>query len=134
MIFHVAVRRPMTFRHFLYGDFGPESRPHSHPYECEWRLYALMLDPTGFVVDISLMKKAMEAVLRPLDTLLLNDLPEFQDTQTSVEQVARWLSHRLWTSLKEMGQDLAAIERSEVRVYEDEGTWASVVLERGELT
>lgn len=133
MIFHVAVRRSMTFRHYLYGDFGPESQPHSHPYVCEWRLYGDTLDRNGFLADISLLKQVLETELRPLDSQLLNDIPEFLHTQTSVEEVARWLCRRLWTSLAGLGQDLGAITQTEVRVYEDEGTWASVTLTKEEL-
>jgi len=123
----------MYFRHYLYGDFGPESEPHSHPYVCEWRLYANTLNATGFVVDISLMKRIMDEVLTPLNEVLLNDLEEFHHQQTSVENVALWLLKQFWQELKKRIEPLSLVEYAEVRLYEDPDTWASVLLERKEL-
>lgn len=133
MKYHVCVSSTARFQHFLYGDFGEESRPHSHLYTCEWRLYADRLGANGFVADISRMRLALKEVLDPLHSVLLNDLPEFRTVQTSVEEVACWLVRRLWHTLQRTGEDLSRVTAAEVRLYEDPNTWASVVLTTEEL-
>lgn len=132
-MYRAGIRLPLSFQHYLRGDYGPESQPHSHPYECEWILEAERLDPEGFVVNLDHMKEAARRVFEPLAPLLLNDLTDFQDRQTSVENVSAWLARRLWEELGKLCPKRDHVVALEVRIFEDPATWAGVRLNRSEL-
>jgi hypothetical protein len=55
----------------------------------------------------------------------LNDLPFFQQKQTSVEHFAVFLYEQLVAKLEESGFEFEKVKGSEVRIWESDSAWAS---------
>lgn len=125
-MFHTGVRQRLTARHFLVGDFGNETVPHSHPYDVEWVLAVRSLDENGFGVDIALMERVLAEVLSSVDNVLLNDLPDFSDRQPSLENLAVFLEGRLRAA---MGIEDRRIVNSSVQIWESDTAWATFSVE-----
>ena len=122
-MFRTGVKRKLNARHFLAGDFGEESVPHSHPYEVELICSSTGLDSNGFSTDIAAMESALEEVLSGTDDVLLNDLPFFADRQPSLENLCVYLVQSLRQALAER---LSAPDQPlEIRIWESATAWAS---------
>ncbi len=128
-MFATGVKRNLTARHFLAGDFGEESVPHSHPYEVELVCRSRELDANGFSTDIAAMENALEDVLKSVDDVLLNDLPFFADKQPSLENLAIYLTAELRRELAACGAEPA--EPLEIRIWEAPTAWASYTEPQG---
>lgn len=120
-MYTTAVRREFTARHFLRGDFGPESDVHDHRYVVELRIQVPSLDHQGFGTDISAMERVLEAELDAIDAVLLNDLPYFEARQPSVENLCTFL----WDRFRNSGCVPAGARTMEVLIWEHERAWAS---------
>jgi 6-pyruvoyltetrahydropterin/6-carboxytetrahydropterin synthase len=127
-MFAAGVSRPLRARHYLAGDFGDESTPHSHPYRVEAISRAAGLDANGFSTDIAALEAVMEEVLGGIDDVLLNDLPYFADKQPSLENLACYVAAEVRSGLDRRG---AAPEQPlEIRIWENESAWAGYVEQR----
>jgi 6-pyruvoyltetrahydropterin/6-carboxytetrahydropterin synthase len=95
-MYTVAVQQELIAQHYLIGgDFGPENQPHSHHYCVEARLTGRELDAHGFLVDIDALKAALEAAIGRFRDRTLNDLPEFEGLNPSIEHLCRILARML---------------------------------------
>jgi len=124
-MYQVGIRNRFQARHFLRGDFGPESSPHEHTYALEWRCRTDSLDGNGFAVDIALMEELLQQEVDGVRGRLLNDMEFFQARQPSVENMARFFHRRLSDALEARGYPVARITGSELRIWESESAWAS---------
>ena len=128
-MYRVGIKRPFKASHFLAGDFEDESRPHEHTYTADWIMEVDGLDENGFSVDIALMEELLEEVTTSVEGVLLNDLPFFENRQSSVENTAEYLSRELFEKLAERGASLERLRRSEMRIWENDSAWASYATE-----
>ncbi|MEE8441478.1 MAG: 6-carboxytetrahydropterin synthase [Spirochaetia bacterium] len=122
-MFAAGARRRLNARHFLDGDFGEESVPHSHPYEIELVCRSQTLDANGFSTDIAAMESALEKVLHDIDDVLLNDLSFFSRRQPSLENLCIYLTTSLRSNLAGRGAEPDA--PLEIRIWESDSAWAS---------
>ena len=130
-MYKVGVKIPMNVGHYLVGDFDDESRPHRHPYEVEWCCTIESLDENGFSVDIARMKYMMQKLSVEIAGLMLNDLPFFDRKQTSIENFAGYVDFWLREFDNNEGRSIFPnLFESEIRVWEDPGAWASVIIGR----
>lgn len=121
-MYSAGVTRPLRARHYLAGDFGEESVPHSHPYRIELVCSSAELDEHGFSTDIAAMEQVLETTLAEIDDVLLNDLPWFTGKQTSLENLARYLVERLRSGLEQRGA--APREPLQIKIWENDNAWA----------
>jgi len=125
-MYTLAVRREFIARHYLVGgDWGPENQPNSHRYLLELRLIGDNLDQHGFLCDIVDVEQQLGAVVGGFRDQMLNDRPEFQGLNPSIEHFARILAESLSTRI--LANNISAIE---VVLWEDDNAWASYKLER----
>jgi len=120
-MYTVAVQREFIAQHYMIGgDFGPENHPHSHVYRVEIRLTGATLDRHGFLVDIDPLSAGLEEVLASVRDKTLNDLPEFQGLNPSIENLARVLCRAFRSRIRE-------VRLSEIRVtiWESASAWAA---------
>ena len=122
-MFESSVSRPLNARHFLRGDFGDESVPHSHPYRVVWTCRSSGLDDNGFSTDIAVQQQLLEDALNAIDGVLLNDLPWFQSRQPSLEHLAVYLCTDLRSRLEALGTNLDQAMR--IEIWEAEDAWAA---------
>ncbi len=120
-MYTVSVSHEFTAWHYLIGgDWGPENELNAHPYKAEALLEGPGLDEHGYLVDIIAVENALAAVDARYAGNTLNDLPEFDGLNPSVEHFARIL----WEFIAERipTEPLASMT---IRVWEGENAWAS---------
>ncbi len=126
MNYTIAVQRDLIAQHYLIGgDWGPENELHSHHYVIELQLEGRELDKHGYLVDIVDVEENLETLRQRYSDRLLNDLPEFEGLNPSIEHFARILC----TSLNERIQ-AANVRALTVRIWENEIAWAACRMER----
>ena len=128
-MYTLAVRRDFIARHFLIGgDWGPENYPNSHHYILELRLSGEELDEHGYLCDIVDVEKHLDEIVTYYKEQMLNEKPEFEGLNPSIEHFARILA----TTLNERihAQNLNALE---VVLWENEAAWAAYSLKRSDV-
>lgn len=85
--------------HAIRGHTGGCENLHGHNYRVRVHLRARHLDGLGMVLDFARLKAIMQEVLGPFDHRVLNEVPPFDDLNTTAELLARHVftevSHRL---------------------------------------
>ena len=125
-MYNVAVKRDFVAQHFLIGgDWGPENDLHSHHYYVELRLEGRELDRHGYLVDIVDIEHQLDALVAYYRDRTLNELPEFEGLNPSIEHFSRILAHALDQRIR--AENILALT---VVIWENEIAWASYRLER----
>jgi 6-pyruvoyltetrahydropterin/6-carboxytetrahydropterin synthase len=124
-MYKVGIRNAFQARHFLRGDFGPESVPHEHRYALQWVCSTEDLDENGFAVDIALLEELLHLEVESVRGKLLNELEFFRERQPSVENMARFFLGRLRDALAGRGYPAARIVGDELTIWESDSAWAS---------
>ena len=120
-MYAMSVRTDFIAQHYLIGgDWGPENERNSHHYVLELQLEGSDLDQHGYLVDIVQVEHELRELRVYFADHLLNDLPEFQGLNPSIEHFARILCQRLARCLA--APNLSGIS---VRVCENENASAS---------
>ena len=122
----LAVRRDFIARHFLIGgDWGPENDPNSHHYVLELQLSGAELDQHGYLCDIVDVEKQLDDVVAYYREQMLNEKPEFEGLNPSIEHFARILAVRL--SERISAPNITVLK---VVLWENESAWAAYSLSR----
>jgi 6-pyruvoyl-tetrahydropterin synthase len=101
--------------HSLHGAlFGPAQGLHGATFIVDVAFMAETLDANGVVVDIGKAADAVKAALAPLNYRNLDELPDFKNTNTTTEFLARYLFEQIAgmarsDSLGRKGRELNAI-------------------------
>lgn len=120
-MYTLSVARDFVARHYLtVPNPGPEGEPHGHDYRVEVRFSGTTLNEFGYLVDIDEVHDVLDDILDHYRGAILNDLPEFDGQNPSVERFAAHFGDRLLNRLEtEMPTGLV------VRMWEGEDAWAS---------
>ena len=119
--YRLSVRRDFVAQHFLtVPDPGPEGDVHSHHYTVEVRFAGPEIGEYGYLVDIDEVNGILDRLEERYRDAVLNDLPEFEGYNPSVERFARLFGDRVAATL-----DDSTPTRLAVRIWEDEDAWAS---------
>ena len=125
-MYTLGVRRDFIARHYLIGgDWGPENFPNSHHYVLELRLEGRELDKHGYLADIVDVEKHLDEIVNYYKEQMLNDKPEFEGLNPSIEHFARILATTLSERIKADN-----ITELEVVIWENESAWAAYTLKR----
>jgi 6-pyruvoyltetrahydropterin/6-carboxytetrahydropterin synthase len=120
-MYTVAVKRDFVAQHFLIGgDWGAENERHSHHYTLEVQLEGATLDQHGYLVDIVDIETQLEAQVAYYRDRTLNELPEFEGLNPSIEHFARILCQGLAGRIQ--ASNLSAIR---IQMWENEIAWAA---------
>jgi 6-pyruvoyltetrahydropterin/6-carboxytetrahydropterin synthase len=120
-MYTVAVSQNFIARHYLVGvEAGPENQLHAHDYRIEVQLEGWSLNEHGYLVDIDVIKENLEALLAGYRDRTLNDAPEFDGLNPSVERFARIVCDGLFKRIRTSG-----IKAVTVKLWEDESAWAA---------
>jgi len=120
-MYTVSIARDFIAQHFLIGgDWGAENQWHSHHYRVEVRLEGATLDQHGYLVDIVDIETHLEAMVDYFRDKTLNDMPEFDGLNPSIEHFARIVCQALSERIK-----APPLEAMTVRIWENEQAWAS---------
>ena len=125
-MYTLAVRRDFIAQHALVGgNWGAENLPHSHHYVLELQMEGDTLDPHGFLVDIVDVEQALNSLVNGYRDHLLNDLPEFNGLNPSLENFSRILCISLNKSI--LAENITSVK---VILWENEIAWAAYLIER----
>ena len=123
-MYTVTVIRNFMAQHFLIGgDWGEENNWHTHHYKVEVQLLGNQLDQHGYLVDIVEIENALNQVISEFKDKTLNELPEFQDLNPSIEHFSRILCTKI--SQRITSQNLSSMI---LKLWENEVAWASYTL------
>jgi 6-pyruvoyltetrahydropterin/6-carboxytetrahydropterin synthase len=120
-MYTVAVSRDFVAQHFLIGgDWGAENELHSHHYRVEVQLRGATLDKHGYLVDIVDIETNLEALVAHYRDKTLNDFPEFEGLNPSIERFARIFCQALSDRIQ--APNLSGIT---LKIWENEIAWAA---------
>jgi 6-pyruvoyltetrahydropterin/6-carboxytetrahydropterin synthase len=120
-MYTVTVERAFVAQHFLtVPDPGPEGDLHSHHYTAKVELAGEELNEYGYLADIDELNERIDAAVDRYRDETLNDLPEFEGLNPSLEHFARVFGRRFREDL-----DAPEVESVTVELREDDVAWAS---------
>jgi 6-pyruvoyltetrahydropterin/6-carboxytetrahydropterin synthase len=120
-MYTVTVIQDFIAQHYLIGgDWGEENHLHSHPYKLEVRLEGDKLDKHGYLVDIVDIENAIKKTIDYFRDKTLNDLPEFEGLNPSIEHFTRILCQKILAKIT--AQNFSAISTV---LWENDEAWAS---------
>jgi 6-pyruvoyltetrahydropterin/6-carboxytetrahydropterin synthase len=115
-MYTVTVVRPLIAQHFLtVPNPGPEGDLHSHHFRIELELAGEALNEYDYLVDIDEVNAALDAIEARYADETLNELPEFEGYNPSVERFARVVHERVASEVTTDG-----VDRLTVTMWEDD--------------
>jgi 6-pyruvoyltetrahydropterin/6-carboxytetrahydropterin synthase len=125
-MYTLAVKRDFVAQHFLIGgDWGAENSWHSHHYVLELQLEGTELDRHGYLVDIVDVETKLDAVVTYYRDKTLNELPEFEGLNPSIEHFSRIVCQRLASEIE--AENIAAVT---VKIWENDIAWTSFRIDK----
>jgi 6-pyruvoyltetrahydropterin/6-carboxytetrahydropterin synthase len=94
---------------------GPEGEPHSHHYEIELTFRGPELNEYDYLVDIDNAEATLSELADRYRDAMLNDLPEFEGDNPSVERFARVVFQRVTEATGDN-----TVTELRVRIWEDD--------------
>ena len=120
-MYSVSVKRDFIAQHYLIGgDWGAENELHSHHYQAEVQLEGETLDQHGYLVDIVDIEHSLNALVARYRDHILNDLPEFEGLNPSIEHLSRILCQAMAAQIQ--AKNINAVT---VKLWENEIAWAA---------
>jgi 6-pyruvoyl-tetrahydropterin synthase len=107
-LFIVEVRDHIMIAHSFRGAvFGPAQALHGATFVVDAAFITDALDGNGIVIDIGRAHQALRAVLAPLNYRNLDDLPQFNGTNTTTEFLTKHVFDGLAKAARadELGRD-----------------------------
>ena len=101
-MYKARVEQEFSAAHFLSHYRGKCENLHGHNYKVRLWVKGEELDEGGMLADFSLLKKALQYAIEPLDHSNLNDLEIFKG-DPSAERIARFVFERASEKLPEFG-------------------------------
>ena len=90
-MYELTIKATFSAAHSLRDYDGPCSRLHGHNWVVEVVVRGERLQPNGILVDFREIKEATSDVLSRLDHMNLNEVPPFDKTNPTSENLARWI-------------------------------------------
>ena len=113
--YELTVSRDFIAQHYLtVPDPGPEGEVNSHHFTVELRFAGPSLGEYGYLVDIDAVESLLDNLEDRYRDTLLNDLPEFEGLNPSIEHFARLFGDRVAEALQEEIELLGRVRVSDV--------------------
>jgi len=94
-MYKMKVSAHFSAAHSLREYDGPCKNLHGHNYKLEVKLKGTELNELGMLVDYKIVKETISNVLSVLDHGFLNDIPPFDKTNPTSENIAKYLYTKL---------------------------------------
>jgi 6-pyruvoyl-tetrahydropterin synthase len=131
-LFSITVRDHLMIAHSFRGEvFGPAQRLHGATFLVDATFRRAELDDDNIVVDIGLATQELGGVVSELNYRNLDNEPDFADTNTSTEFLAKVIADRLAERVHKgaLGEGARGLAGITVTLHESHIAWASY--ERG---
>lgn len=118
----LSVRREFIAQHVLTvpDPEPPEDEVHSHHFTAEVKFAGSRLGEYDYLVDITDVNAVLDDLIERYRDTLLNDLPEFEGHNPSIEHFSRVFGDRVESGLSD-----DTPETLRVTIWEDDKAWAS---------
>jgi 6-pyruvoyl-tetrahydropterin synthase len=127
-LFSITVRDHLMIAHSFRGEvFGPAQRLHGATFLVDATFRRAELDDDTIVVDIGLATQELGAVVSELNYRNLDNEPDFANTNTSTEFLAKVIADRLAERIHKgaLGENARRIAGITVTLHESHIAWAS---------
>ncbi|MER6130132.1 6-carboxytetrahydropterin synthase [Streptomyces sp. NPDC001795] len=127
-MFSITVRDHLMIAHSFRGEvFGPAQRLHGATFLVDATFRRAELDDDNIVVDIGLATQELGAVVSELNYRNLDNEPDFANTNTSTEFLAKVIADRLAERIHKgaLGESARGIAGITVTLHESHIAWAS---------
>ncbi|AVH55340.1 MULTISPECIES: 6-pyruvoyl trahydropterin synthase family protein [Streptomyces] len=127
-MFSITVRDHLMIAHSFRGEvFGPAQRLHGATFLVDATFRRAELDDDNIVVDIGLATQELGAVVSALNYRNLDDEPDFKNTNTSTEFLAKVIADRLADRVHAgaLGEGARGLSGITVTLHESHIAWAS---------
>ncbi|MFD5635951.1 6-pyruvoyl tetrahydropterin synthase family protein [Streptomyces sp. NPDC059445] len=127
-MFSITVRDHLMIAHSFRGEvFGPAQRLHGATFLVDATFRRPELDDDNIVVDIGLATQELGAVVSELNYRNLDSEPDFKDTNTSTEFLAKVIADRLADRVHAgaLGAGARGLTGITVTLHESHIAWAS---------
>lgn len=127
-MFSITVRDHLMIAHSFRGEvFGPAQRLHGATFLVDATFRRPELDDDNIVVDIGLATRELGAVVAELNYRNLDNEPDFADTNTSTEFLAKVVADRLAQRVQDgrLGEGARGLTGLTVTLHESHIAWAS---------
>lgn len=95
--------------HQIRGHQGGCQNLHGHNYRVRVFVRSRELDALGMVIDFADLKKIVAAVVDPFDHQYLNDIPPFNERNTTAELLSQYIFEEIGGRLP-AGRELTRVE------------------------
>lgn len=96
LTYYLDVHETFPAAHQVHGTDTPCARLHGHNWKVRVRLSGSKLDDIGYLADFHEVRKWVRLhIINPLDHQFLNELPEFQNINTTCEHILKWMFETL---------------------------------------
>lgn len=120
-MYSTTVLTDFVAQHYLtVPNPGPKGEPHSHHFEVELTFRGSELNEYNYLVDIDDANAALASLADRYRDQLLNDLPEFEGYNPSVERFARVIFDRVTETVTD-----DTVAELAVTVWEDDAAAAT---------
>lgn len=87
-MYQISVKQHFDAAHYLRGYKGKCENLHGHRYQVAAKVTAASTGEDGLAYDFSELKKQLSAIINRFDHTCLNDVPPFDKTNPSAENIA----------------------------------------------
>ena len=119
-MFSVCKEFRFAAAHQIRGHRGGCENLHGHSYRVRVTVEATALDGLGMVVDFADLKRVMEEVVGPFDHRFLNEIPPFDERNTTAELLAQHVFGEVGSRL-----DDGRVRVARVEVWESDSSFAA---------
>lgn len=120
-MYSIAVQKEFIAQHFLIGgDWGDENFLHSHDFLLELEIEHDSLNQHGYLVDIVDIEAGLEQVVSYFKDKTLNELPEFEGLNPSIEHFSRIIWEKVVEQITPPGNGVLKI-----KLWENKTCWAA---------
>lgn len=127
-MFSITVRDHLMIAHSFRGEvFGPAQRLHGATFLVDATFRRAGLDDDNIVVDIGLATQELGGVVSELNYRNLDSEPDFANTNTSTEFLAKVIADRLAERVHKgaLGEGARGLSGITVTLHESHIAWAS---------
>lgn len=97
---------------------------HGHNYRVRVHLRAETLDRLGMVLDFSRLKEVMRLVIDPLDHQLLNEIPPFDERNSTAELLSEYICLEVSRHLADDPEAKGRVSVARVELWETDSSCA----------
>jgi 6-pyruvoyltetrahydropterin/6-carboxytetrahydropterin synthase len=121
-MYQVSIQTSFAAAHFLRNYKGKCENLHGHNWKVEVTVSKKTLDKAGMAIDFSLLKQKTNNIVEKFDHTHLNEIPLFEETNPSSENIAACIFNLLQKELKG-----TTVKPVSVSVWETENSRATYI-------